>query len=97
MTKYREILSLKRLGFSDRNIAHSVSCSRNTVPRVLGKAEEHGMPWSSPDDVTDGVIKKYSTRVNLLLQTVLITGTNGSENTSLRVLSEWRLASNTTP
>ncbi len=58
MTKYREILRLKSLGFSDRNIAHSVSCSRNTVPRVVNKAKEHGLSWPLPDDMTDGVIEK---------------------------------------
>lgn len=31
MTKYREILRLKSLGFRDRNIARSCSVSRNTV------------------------------------------------------------------
>ncbi len=31
MTKYREILRLSSLGFSNRNIALSVPCSRNTV------------------------------------------------------------------
>ena len=31
MTKYREILRLKSLGFSERNIAHSCGVSRNTV------------------------------------------------------------------
>ena len=40
MTKYREILRLKSLDFSERNIALSVPCSRNTVSKVLKRAEE---------------------------------------------------------
>lgn len=40
MTKYREILRLKNLGFSDRNIARSCSVSRNTVRRVIDRADE---------------------------------------------------------
>jgi len=40
MTKYREILRLKSLGFSDRNIAYSCSVSRNTVRRVNDRADE---------------------------------------------------------
>ena len=40
MTKYREILRLKSLGFSERNIAQSYGVSRNTVARVLKKATE---------------------------------------------------------
>ena len=35
MTKYREILRLKSLGFSERNIAQSCGVSRNTVAKVL--------------------------------------------------------------
>ena len=31
MTKYREILRLQSLGFSERNIAQSCGVSRNTV------------------------------------------------------------------
>ena len=40
MTKYREILRLSSLGFSNRNIALSVPCSRNTVSNVLKRAKE---------------------------------------------------------
>jgi len=35
MTKYREILRLKSLGFSERNIAQSCGVSRNTVAKVF--------------------------------------------------------------
>lgn len=48
MTKYREILRLKSLGFSERNIAQSCGVSRNTVAKVLKKAacklRSNGMP-----------------------------------------------------
>ncbi len=43
MTKYREILRLSSLGFSNRNIALSVPCSRNTVAKVLKRAQELGI------------------------------------------------------
>lgn len=38
MTKYREILRLKSLDFSERNTALSCSVSRNTVAKVLAAA-----------------------------------------------------------
>ena len=41
MTKYREILRLKSLGFSERNIAHSCGVSRNTVAKVIKQAAEN--------------------------------------------------------
>lgn len=40
MTKYREILQLKSLGISEREIATSCSVSRNTVARVCKRAAE---------------------------------------------------------
>lgn len=40
MTKYREILRLKSLGFSERNIAQSAGVSRNTVSKVLNRADK---------------------------------------------------------
>ena len=46
MTKYREILRLSSLGFSNRNIALSVPCSRNTVANVLKLAQEYSRKWS---------------------------------------------------
>ena len=45
MTKYREILRLKSLDFSERNIALSCTISRNTVSKVLKKAAELNISW----------------------------------------------------
>ena len=53
MTKYREILRLKSLGFSDRNIARSCSVSRNTVRRVIDRASEMNLSWPLDDSMTD--------------------------------------------
>lgn len=40
MTKYREILRLRSLEFSERNIARSAGVFRNTVKKVLARADE---------------------------------------------------------
>lgn len=58
MTKYREVLRLKSLGFSERNIALSVPCSRNTVSKVLKRAEEKGISWPLPEGITDGDLER---------------------------------------
>ena len=55
MTKCREILRLKSLGFSERNIALSVHCSRNTVSKALKRTAELKISWPLPDDQTDDV------------------------------------------
>ena len=38
MIRYREILRLKSLEFSERNIAHSCGVSRNTITKVVKRA-----------------------------------------------------------
>ena len=43
MTKYREILRLKSLSFSERNIALSYSVSRNTVSKICKKVDEFNL------------------------------------------------------
>lgn len=45
MTKYREILRLKSLKFSERAIASTCHVSRNTVSKVLSKARELNISW----------------------------------------------------
>jgi len=57
MTNYREILRLKSLGFSERNIALSCLCSRNTVSSVLKKANELEISWPLQEDQTNAVIQ----------------------------------------
>ena len=51
--KYGEILRLASKGFSRRNIALSVPCSRNTVAKVLERAEKLGLSWPLPDGMTE--------------------------------------------
>lgn len=58
MTQYREILRLKYLGFSERNIARSCPCSRNTVAKVLEKATELKLSWPLADSITDDAMGK---------------------------------------
>ena len=58
MTKYREILRLKSLGFSDRNIARSCSVSRNTVRRVIDRADELSISWPLDLGMTDGALEE---------------------------------------
>ncbi len=53
MTKYREILRLSSMGLSQRAIARSCQCSRNTVAKVLSRASEQALRWPLPDDLTD--------------------------------------------
>ena len=58
MTKYREILRLKSLNFSERNIALSCSVSRNTVSKIYKKAEELNLSWPLDEPMTDDTLEK---------------------------------------
>jgi len=58
MTNYREILRLHSRGISQRGIAASCQCSRNTVNRVLARAKETSIGWPLKDDLTDGDLER---------------------------------------
>ena len=58
MTKYREILRLKSLGFSERNIAQSAGVSRNTVSKVLKRADELNLAWPIDFGMTDNALEE---------------------------------------
>jgi transposase len=58
MTQYREILRLHSQGISQRNIAVSCACSRNTVSKIINRAEELGIAWPLEKDLTDGVLRQ---------------------------------------
>ena len=52
-TNYREILRLKSLGLNKTDIARSVQCARNTVSKVLERAEACGLHWPLPEGMSD--------------------------------------------
>lgn len=58
MTKYREILRLKSLGFSERSIAQSAGVSRNTVSKVLKRADELNLKWPLDFGITDNALEE---------------------------------------
>ena len=53
MTNYREILRLKKLGLNNSQIAQSLGCSRTTVIQVLSVAEEKGISYPLPENLSD--------------------------------------------
>lgn len=58
MTRYREILRLHSQEISQRSIAASCECSRNTVVRVLRRAEEVGLTWPLPEEAGDAALEQ---------------------------------------
>ena len=57
MTKYREIIRLKSLNFSERNIALSCGVSRNTVSKICKKADELNLHWPLEESMTDDALE----------------------------------------
>jgi transposase len=58
MTQYREILRLHSHGISQRGIAASCQCSRNTVAKVVTKAKEMSIGWPLKEELTDSDLEK---------------------------------------
>ena len=59
MTKYREIIRLKSLNFSERNIALSCCVSRNTVSKILKRADELNISWPLDESMTDNSLEDF--------------------------------------
>ncbi len=57
MTKYREILRLHSLGFTQRNIMQSCGVAQKTVVRVLRRANELTITWPLDENMTDAVLE----------------------------------------
>lgn len=58
MTNYREILRLSSHGISQRSIAASCACSRNTVAKVLNRAQELDVAWPLQEGMSDAEMRK---------------------------------------
>ena len=58
MTNYREILRLHSQGLSQRSIAASCDCGKTTVQRTVTRADERGLKWPLPSDMTDERLKQ---------------------------------------
>jgi len=57
MVNYREILRLRSLGYTQRQIAASAHCSRDTIREVARLADEYNMAWPLDPEMTDHVIQ----------------------------------------
>ena len=53
MANYREILRLRSLGISNKQISAACHCSRTTVIDVLKRAGETSLEWGSAKDLSD--------------------------------------------
>jgi len=57
MVKYREILRLRSLGYSHRQIAASVQNAKETVGNVFKRADEHNLVWPLDTEMTDQALQ----------------------------------------
>ena len=58
VTNYSEILRLHNHGISQRFIAKSLECSRNTVAGTLARAKEAGLEWPLLGSLSDGELRQ---------------------------------------
>ena len=66
MVNYREILRLRSLGYSQRQIAASVHSARDTISDIFQLADEHGLAWPLGSEMTDRAMQVlfYPDRMN---------------------------------
>lgn len=57
MTRYREIIRLTGLGFSQRNIMASCGVAQKTVVKVQKRARELNLSWPLEDSMTDRMLE----------------------------------------
>jgi transposase len=57
MRKIREVLRLRAQGLSDREIARVVGGGRSTVGRIRLRAEEVGLSWPLPEELTESALE----------------------------------------
>lgn len=58
MTKYREIIRLTGLGFTQRNIMQSCDVAQKTIVKVQHRAKELNLSWPLDDSMTDSYLEK---------------------------------------
>lgn len=58
MTKYREIIRLTSLGFSQRDIMASCGIAQKTVVKVQKRAKELSLTWPLDESMTDIELQK---------------------------------------
>jgi transposase len=56
--KIREILRLRSLGMSNKQIARSCNCSRTTVIEMLKRADDAGLVWPEAEAMDDRLLKQ---------------------------------------
>lgn len=56
--KIREILRLRSLGMSNKQIARSCNCSRTTVIEMLKRADDAGLSWPQAEAIDDRMLKQ---------------------------------------
>lgn len=59
MTKYREIIRLTGLGFSQRNIMASCGVAQKTVVKVQKRARELNLSWPLDESMTDTELQRF--------------------------------------
>ena len=58
MTKYREIIRLTGLGFTQRNIMASCGVAQKTVVKIQHRAKELNIFWPLDESMTEASVEK---------------------------------------
>ena len=59
MVNHKEILRLKHLGLTNREIADAAGCGRNTVTRTLARAREQQLGWQQAQSMSQQEVSQW--------------------------------------
>ena len=59
MVNHKEILRLKHLGLTNREIADAAGCGRNTVTRTLARAREQQLGWQQAQSMSQREVSQW--------------------------------------
>ena len=83
MINYREILRLLDLGYTQRDIARSIHCSRNTVRDVQYLSKELGIPYYDKETTTYRVLVNPTKKVEQIGGSFISSVDNGLKKYSI--------------
>lgn len=68
-TKPRSVMELLNKNLSEREVASTLSCSRNTVSGVIERMEKHGKVWDDIKDLSDDEVYEmlFPVKCNIFL------------------------------
>lgn len=71
-TKPRSVMELLNKNLSEREVASTLSCSRNTVAGIIARCKKYGKTWDDIKDLSDDQVYEILRIILATLNTSLV-------------------------